>query len=69
MDLNKFRQQQRKMSDAKLIEHCEQQIKTMAETYGRSHLMSIPPEITDTDVIFSELILRFKASLLLYARL
>ena len=63
MDLNKFRHEQLEMSNERLIEHCEHQIQSMTDTCGRSHIMSVPPEITDSDVLFSELVRRFKNSL------
>ncbi|MDM8159054.1 hypothetical protein QUH73_04390 [Labilibaculum sp. K2S] len=35
----------------------------MARTGGRSHIMCVPPEITDTDMILSELVDRYEKAL------
>ena len=51
---------QAEMSDEVLIKKVEHQIIELAKTSGRSHVMCIPPEITDTDMILSELVRRFK---------
>ncbi len=49
-----------KMSDKELIDYCESQVSKLASSGGRSHTMTVPPRITDTDMLFSELIKRFK---------
>ncbi len=54
---------QAKMSNKELIELAEKQVSELARTGGRSHKMCVPPEITDTDMLFSELIRRFKLSI------
>lgn len=41
----------------------EKHVSELAHTGGKSHKMCVPPMITDTDMIFSELIRRFKLSL------
>ena len=38
----------------------EKEVSELARTYGKSHRMCIPPMITDTDMILSEVIERFK---------
>jgi len=48
------------MSNDALIGFAEDQVSKLAETGGKSHTMCVPPEITDTDMLFSELIRRFK---------
>lgn len=48
------------MSDSELINLCKKEVGELASTYGKSHRMTIPPAITDTDMLLSELIKRFK---------
>lgn len=56
----KFQEQQSQISDKKLIELAEKQIRSLARTGGKSHTMTVPPSVNDTDMIFCELIKRFK---------
>lgn len=58
-----FEQKQAAMSDKELIELCRNQVSKLAETGGKSHTMCIPPMITDTDMLFGELINRFKKTI------
>jgi hypothetical protein len=58
-----FEQRQAEMSNEELIERAEKEVSELARTYGKSHRMCIPPMITDTDIILSELIRRFKSAL------
>ena len=55
-----FELKQSKMSDRELIDLCQKEVGELASTYGKSHRMTIPPMITDTDMLLSELIKRFK---------
>ena len=55
-----FREKQAAMSNEALIGFCSDQVSDLARTGGRSHRMCIPPMITDTDMLFCELIRRFK---------
>lgn len=55
-----FNKKQREMSNEELIERVEKEVNSLAKTYGKSHTMCIPPMITDTDMLLSELIRRFK---------
>lgn len=55
-----FELKQSKMSDSELINLCQKEVGELASTYGKSHRMTIPPMITDTDMLLSELIKRFK---------
>ena len=55
-----FAEQQAVMPDKELIELAEKQVSELARTGGRSHRMCVPPMITDTDMLLSELIRRFK---------
>lgn len=61
MTIEQFKQKQAAMSNEELIELASNQVSELAKTGGRSHRMCIPPMITDTDIILSELIKRFKA--------
>ncbi len=60
MKEEQFRAKQQAMSDQDLIEKAETMITELARTYGKSHTMSIPPMITDTDMLLSELVRRYK---------
>ena len=55
-----FELKQSKMSDSELIDLCQKEVGELASTYGKSHRMTIPPMVTDTDMLLSELIKRFK---------
>jgi len=58
--IEKLQQMQAEMPDEVLIKKAEHQISELAKTGGRSHIMCVPPEITDTDMILSELVRRYK---------
>lgn len=55
-----FAAKQAAMSDAELAELAEKEVHNLAGSYGKSLHMSIPPMITDTDMLLCELIKRFK---------
>lgn len=59
MTESQLRKKQEAMSNEELMELAEKQISELARTGGRSHKMTVPPEITDTDMLFSELVRRF----------
>jgi len=46
-----------------LVEMAEKELQKLCKTYGKSFKMSVPPQTTDTDMIFVELIRRFKLTL------
>tara|TARA_R110000868_G_C10800625_1_gene757049 strand:- start:184 stop:522 length:339 start_codon:yes stop_codon:yes gene_type:complete len=54
---------QSEMSNETLIDLAEKQISELARTGGRSHRMCVPPMPEDTDMLFSELVKRFKSAL------
>ena len=54
-------EKQAAMPDEELIAFAEKQVSELARTRGRSHRMCVPPMITDTDMLLSELIRRFEA--------
>jgi len=60
MTTEEFNAKQAAMSNDELIELAAKEVSNLAQTYGNSHHMTIPPMITDTDMILSELIRRFK---------
>lgn len=58
--LNEFEAKQGAMPTDELIILAKKMVNQLAKTYGKSHTMSIPPQITDTDMILSEVIKRFE---------
>lgn len=58
--VEEFELKQSKMSDSELINLCQKEVGELASTYGKSHRMTIPPMVTDTDMLLSELIKRLK---------
>ena len=60
MTVEQLKKKQAAMSETELIELASKQVSELARTGGRSHKMCVPPEITDTDMLFSELIKRFQ---------
>lgn len=63
MTEKRLKELQESMGDKELIEEVENQISELARTGGRSHKMCVPPMPTDTDMILSELVRRYKARL------
>ena len=55
-----FAAKQAAMSDAELAELAEKEVHNLAGSYGKSLHMTIPPMITDTDMLLCELIKRFR---------
>lgn len=51
---------QAKMPNKELIEKVKHIVSELAKTGGKSHIMRVPPEVTDTDMILSELVRRFE---------
>ncbi len=51
------------MDDKTLIALVEMTITDLAKTGGRSHRMTVPPQIDDTDMLLSELVERYKNAL------
>jgi hypothetical protein len=56
MTIKEFNRLQKGMSNAELIEIAQKQVSKLAKTGGESFTMTVPPRVTDTDMIFSELI-------------
>ena len=59
--IEQFKQKQSDMTDEDLIKLVEDEISHMAQSGGRSHTMSVPPKITDTDMLLFEMLRRFKS--------
>lgn len=64
MTQEQFDMEQEEMTNIELIDLAEKQVSQLAKTGGRSHKMRVPPRVDDTDMIFSELIKRFKERIL-----
>ena len=60
MTSEELKELQAKMTDEELIQIADKQLSEMCKTGGRSFRMTVPVEIKDTDMIFSELIRRFQ---------
>lgn len=60
MTTEEFEKRLKEMSDDDIIEKAEQAVSELAQSYGKSFTMHIPPHINDTDMILSEIIRRFK---------
>jgi len=60
MTTEQFEIKQRSMSDKELIENVKKQISELAKTGGKSHRMCVPPQVTDTDMLLSELVRRYE---------
>jgi len=65
MTVERLKELQSEMSNETLIKEVERQITELARTGGKSHRMCVPPTPEDTDMIFSELVKRFKLTLVL----
>lgn len=63
MTTEQFKQKQAEMSNEELIKLASGQVSDLAKTGGKSHRMCIPPMITDTDMLLSEVIERFERSI------
>lgn len=60
MTEKEFSNRRTEMDDKILIRLCEKAISDLSKTNGHSFRMCIPPMVTDTDMILSELVKRFK---------
>lgn len=50
------------ITDKDLVELCETELSKLCSTGGKSFTMTVPVRTSDTDMIFVELIRRFKAN-------
>ncbi len=63
MTVEEFEAEKAAMSDYDLIRFVDEEISQLALTGGKSHKMSVPPKVTDTDMLLSELLRRYKDTL------
>ena len=63
MTEQELKEKQKAMDDKTLIALAEKTIIDLAKTGGRSHRMTVPPQIDDTDMLLSELVDRFGKAL------
>ena len=59
-----FKNNMAKLSDIELAEMAHKEISNLAKTGGKSFKMCVPPEITDSDMLLSELVTRFEKNIL-----
>jgi hypothetical protein len=57
---NKLEEQLNAISDLELAKKTTEVLSKLCETGGKSFIMSVPPQVDDTDVLFHELITRFE---------
>jgi hypothetical protein len=57
---DQFEQKRAEMSDKELHNLVSVELSKLCETGGRSLTMCIPPQVTDTDMLISELLNRFE---------
>lgn len=63
MKVEAFEAKQAEMSNVELIKWANTHVSELARTGGRSLRMCVPPMVTDTDMILSEVIRRFEQSI------
>lgn len=51
------------MPAEELIKNCKEFISKACETGGKNFTMHVPPQVTDFDIMFSELVRRYESSL------
>lgn len=60
MTHKEFKQQLAEMTDTELIHRAERWLSALCESGGKDFTMRVPAHLDDTDVIFGELIRRYK---------
>ena len=63
MKTEDFNKELQSISNEKLIVMVRKEISKLASSGGRTHTMTVPPRIDDTDIILSEIARRFEMSL------
>jgi hypothetical protein len=63
MTHEEFQQNLENMPAEELIKECKEFISNACKTGGKNFVMHIPPRLTDFDIIFSELVTRYKSLL------
>ncbi len=64
MTHEQFNQQLKAIPDLELAEKAHSELSKLCSTGGRSFVMSVPPQINDSDMILSEVISRFEGLVL-----
>lgn len=60
MTHEEFQNKVQSVSNSDLIGMADKALSKLCSTGGRSFTMNVPPRVDDTDIVFSELIRRFK---------
>ena len=55
-----FHEELESIPDDALHEYCRKELSKLCKTGARSFTMTVPPRLLDTDILFSELLRRFK---------
>jgi hypothetical protein len=59
MSTEEFNKALSEIPDKELRIRCKDQLSNLCRSGGKSFTMTVPPEITDTDMLLLELLLRF----------
>lgn len=68
MNTEEFNKAREEITDEQLINKTQETLHKLCETGGRSFIMTVPPRIDDTDMLFGELINRYKKAIQVQAR-
>ena len=68
MNTEEFNKAREEITDEQLINKTQETLHKLCETGGRSFIMTVPPRIDDTDMIFGELINRYKKAIQVEAK-
>lgn len=60
MNTEEFAERLAAISDKELISIADQILGKLCKTGGRSFVMTVPPMITDTDIVFAQVLKRFE---------
>ena len=60
MNTEEFAERLAAISDKELISMADQILGKLCKTGGRSFVMTVPPMITDTDIVFAQVLKRFE---------
>ena len=60
MTEEEFNKKLKNIPDAELIQMAKNELSSLCKTRCKSFTMSVPPKITDTDMVLSEIITRFE---------
>ena len=61
MTTKEFNELQAQMTDEELINNCNTELDKLCKSGGKSFRMTVPVSVKDTDMLFCELIKRFKS--------